>query len=81
MTLASFRAVGNTPVVKERLIKVERREEISCFRRSRIRPGILKGPVALSRFKRLIVFSTSTVSQGSRNIELLLREGRKSEKC
>ena len=47
ITLANFKLFGKIPVVKDKLIILERGTDISYFREDKILEGILKGPVDL----------------------------------
>ena len=80
MTFETLSVEGNTPVSNERLIRVERGIEISCFKSLRILTGILLGPVDLDVDRELITLTISSGVEGTKNIECKLRLRRKSEK-
>ena len=81
ITLAVFRFVGKIPVVKERLIILERGTEISAFIEDKILEGMLYGPVDLLVLREDIQSITSVESVGERKIEFSTGFFKKDEKC
>ena len=79
-TLEILRTEGKIPVAKDRLIKNDIGEEISCFNSFRTLIGILFDPDDFDSENELIILVTSSAVVLDRNMELILRLRRNLEK-